>query len=129
MAPSAEPFDLQKQLWEISNVITGFSILKALAFGYFTLKDEWRNKVKEGGDAVCGAVSIIGFAILAGEIAAVLYCGYAMARMGKTDDYHLLTNIAWGRAGAILAFGIAFFLAVWGPRLEARRFGCRQEVY
>lgn len=101
--------NVEQELWELANAITGFAIIQALAFLYALEKPDMRSSVATRAAGRIIAPAIVGASIL--YAACVLLIGFCLVDAGPAAE-KAWTWVSIGRALAILISG-AFALRVY----------------
>jgi hypothetical protein len=115
--------DLSKELWSLSNIITGFAVVQAIGFCYACLKSEFGDpKI-----TIEVKMTITAFLILVtlAQCYAIYWCAGKCIAITETDaetDKKQLTQIlcqaAWGRIIAVGSLLIPCLLCLFAPALK-----------
>jgi len=115
--------DLAKELWSLSNIITGFAVVQTIGFCYACLKPEFSDPKITTGVKITITVFLI--LVTLAECYAIYWCTGKCISIIETDaetDKKQLTQIlrqaAWGRIIAVGALLLPCLLCLFAAALK-----------
>jgi len=118
---------LQKNLWDLSNIITGFAVVQTVAFRYACAKPAFANFINTLGAMII--MSILFFIVTIAEVCAVWWCSQKAILLSNTKEEKvplevtkIISQAAGGRLITIIAFMIPTMLALWSEQLRGAPF-------
>ena len=109
-----------EKVWDLANVITGFSVAQNLAVVYGMGKGDFRNSMRSGGEHLAAAAGTIAFSVA--YILAICWCGRTMAPAlcfdlsptapGQLTDCTIWHEATCGRIWTVILFTLVMLATV-----------------
>lgn len=125
--------DLSKELWNITNIVTGFAVFQTIAFTYACAKPDFSDMINTPVAKITITIMISFATVL--ECFAVWWC--TRQQMSLLADVNhqqenenieqnrvmkIIDRIGWGRMICIIFLMIPFIISLYAPQLRGRTY-------
>jgi len=117
--------EMAEKLWDLANVITGFSVLQSLAMIFALGKGDFNDSLRSRSDHLLAFGTSLFFGVL--YVLAIYWCGNSGKISADKGDQSIWSFVTWGRCTTVVLFN----LIMWGTRcsgttvVNSRGWGAR----
>ena len=118
--------DLSRELWQITNLLTGFAIIQTIAFTYACARLDFAEMINTPMVKMTIAIHIIIVTLV--ECYAVWWCVEQTVSLLKEDrqtakaerTQRIIKKLGWGRIVVIVTLLVPTFLSLYAPQLTSK---------